>query len=63
MHGIPELILSDNGTAFTSDEFKEFVRKNGIRHRTSAPYHPATNGLTERAVQVVKTGLRKNTEG
>ena len=43
--------------------FKEFVRRNGIRHRTSAPYHPATNGLAERAVQVVKTGLRKNTEG
>ena len=62
-HGIPELIFSDNGTSFTSDEFKEFVRRNGIRHRTSAPYHPATNGLAERAVQVVKTGLRKNAEG
>ena len=59
-HGIPELIY---GTSFTSDEFKEFVTRNGIRHGTSAPYHPATNGLAERAVQVVKTGLRKNTEG
>ena len=62
-HGIPELIFSVNGTSFTSDEFKEFVRRNGTRHRTSAPYHPATNGLAERAVQVVKAGLRKNTEG
>ena len=42
---------------------RSFVRRNGIRHRTSAPYHPATNGLAERAVQVVKTGLRKNTKG
>ena len=49
-HGIPGLIFSDNGTSFTSDEFKKFVRRNGIRHRTSAPYHPATNGLAERAV-------------
>lgn len=62
-HGIPELLFSDNGTAFTSEEFKQFVTKNGIRHRTSAPYHPATNGLAERAVQVVKAGLRKNSEG
>ena len=62
-HGIPELIFSDNRTSFTSDKFNEIVRRNGIRHRSSAPYHPATSGLAERAVQVVKTGLRKNTEG
>ena len=62
-HGIPELIISDNGTSFTSDEFKQFVSRNGIRHRTSAPYHPATNGLVECSVQVVKSGLRKNSTG
>ena len=39
------------------------MKKNGIRHKTSALYHPATNGLAERAVQVVKNGLRKNREG
>ena len=63
LNGIPELIFSDNGTSFTSDEFKEFVTRNGIRHRTSSPYHPATNGLAERAVQLVKSGLRNNTKG
>ena len=49
--GIPEQIVSDNGTQFVSEEFQAFVRSSGIRHLTSAPYHPATNGLAERAFQ------------
>ena len=56
--GIPEQIVSNNGTQFVSEEFQAFVRSNGIRHLTSAPYHPATNGLAERAVQTFKQALR-----
>ena len=59
IHGLPDVIVSDNGTCFTSAEFKEYVSKNGIRHITSAHYHPATNGLAERAVQIFKTGMKK----
>ncbi len=33
--------------------------QNGIKHITSAPYHPATNGLAERSEQIVKRGLKK----
>ncbi|KAL5467316.1 hypothetical protein EMCRGX_G031528 [Ephydatia muelleri] len=58
-HGLPEVLVSDNGTAFTSTEFQTFVQCNGFRHIRSAPYHPATNGLAERAVQTVKNALRK----
>ena len=60
-HGLPEVLVSDNGTAFTSEEFSAFMRRNGIRHLTSAPYHPASNGLAERAVQTLKDALRKDT--
>ena len=61
-HGLPEMLVSDNGTAFKSGEFQEFVTRNGIRHVTTAPYHPSTNGLAERAVQTLKEGLKKITE-
>lgn len=35
------------------------MRSNGIKHITSAPYHPAINGLAERAVQIFKRDLKK----
>ena len=60
-HGLPELLVSDNGPSFTSAEFQEFMKWNGIRHITSVPYHPASNELAERAVQTFKTALKKNT--
>ena len=58
-HGLPKIIVSDNGPSLVSSEFKKFLQLNGIRHITSAPYHPSTNGLAERAVQTVKQGLKQ----
>ena len=61
--GLPETIVTDNGAGFVSQEFEAFLTSNGIKHTTSAPYHPASNGLAERAVQIVKRGLKKVTSG
>ncbi len=62
-HGLPEMLVTDNGTPFVSEEIELFYKQNGIRHVRSAPYHPATNGLAERAVQSVKSFLKKETRG
>lgn len=59
IHGLPEQIVSDNGTAFTSHHFQEFLKKNGIKQILSSPYHPSSNGLAERAVQTFKTTVNK----
>ena len=58
-HGLPEIFVSDNASCFMSEEFEVFMKKNGIRHVISAPYHPATNGCAERAVQTFKAALKK----
>lgn len=58
-HGIPDTVVCDNGPAFTSDEFSQFLQNNGIRLLHTPPYHPSSNGLAERAVQTVKQGILK----
>ena len=50
--GFPESIVSDNGTQFTAQEFGNFCTSNGIQHIRVLLYHPSSNGLAERAVQV-----------
>jgi len=56
-HGFPEVMVSDNATIFTSEEFQQFCKKAGIFCKFIAPGHPATNGLAERNVQTLKKRL------
>ena len=61
IYGLPEVIVFDSATSFTSSEFQTFVKRNGIRHSTTAPYHPSSNGLAEQAVRIFKEAMRKAT--
>ena len=58
-YGLPRTLVTDNGAQFTSSEFESFLSNNGIRHIKTSPYHPASNGLAERAVQVFKETMKK----
>ena len=58
-HGIPSMIISDNGPQYTAKEFQKFTKEWRIRHVTASPYHPQANGLAEKSVQTVKRILSK----
>lgn len=47
-HGAPQTLLSDRGAAFLSETVQNILRLSNIVHSTTTPYHPQTNGLTER---------------
>ena len=62
-HGIPTSVVTDNASIFVSAEMKKFWQNNGSRHITSSPYHPATNGLAERAVQTFTAAFKRMDSG
>lgn len=57
--GIPNVLVSDGGPQFTSQEFKVFVNKWGIDHVTSSPHHQQANGKAESAVKNMKRMMMK----
>ncbi|XP_064462614.1 uncharacterized protein K02A2.6-like [Ornithodoros turicata] len=61
--GIPKKVVSDNGTAFVSEEIRDFNNRNGIKYVTSATYHPATNKQAERMVGELKRALSRGGPG
>ena len=58
-HGIPEEIWSDNGPQFASHLFAEFTKDWNIKHSTSSPRNPRSNGQAESAVKIVKGMLTR----
>ncbi|CAH8448460.1 unnamed protein product [Schistosoma curassoni] len=57
--GVPQTLVTDNGSQFTAESFKHFCNVNGIVHIRSPPYHPQSNGQAERFVDTLKRALLK----
>lgn len=58
--GIPEGIISDNGSQFMSNMAKTFYEKFNIRKKTTSSYHPQTDGKAERTIGVIKNIIKRN---
>ena len=57
--GYPETIVTDNATLFTSKDFRIFWEVFAIKHITTPPFHPRSNGFAERFVNTLKRALKK----
>ena len=60
--GPPLEIVSDNGPQYTGKPFQEMCKKWNIKHTTTSPRYPQSNGLVERQVRTVKGIIHKNTK-
>jgi len=57
-HGLPSSIISDRGSLFTSDFWKQIMEALGISRNLSTAFHPQTDGQTERANATLEQYLR-----
>ena len=60
IEGYPDEIVSDNGPLFQIKEIVKFLSGLGIKHTTSSPGYPPSNGFIERDIQIVKKMLSKS---
>ena len=57
--GIPEILVTDNGPQFSSNEFQVFAKSWSFNHVTTSPRYPQSNGKAENAVRTVKRLFEK----
>lgn len=62
-HGLPKILLTDNGVNFTSKMFEEVCKLLKVEHITSTVYHAQTVGCVERWHRTLGQYLRIFTEG
>ena len=58
-HGIPDVLVTDNGPQFTSAEFAVFTRTWTFDHKTSSPSYAQSNGKAENAVKTIERLFQK----
>ena len=58
-HGIPEVVITNNGSQFEANVFCRFSGEFQFKHITSSLHYPRSNREAERAVKTMKGLLRK----
>ena len=58
-HGIPDVLVSDNGPLLVSHESRRFAQEWEFKRVTSSPHHHKANGKAESAVKVTKNLFKK----
>ena len=56
-HGIPDTLVTDNGTNFTSNMFTALSQSLGFKLKHTTTYNPESNGIIERCHRTLKTAL------
>ena len=58
--GMPETIITDNGSCYKSQEFLNFCARFEIEHITGSAYNHQANAIAERSIQTIKNLMVKN---
>ena len=58
-HGVPELLITDNGQEFCAKAWVDYLKKLGVIHHRTSPVHPLSNGRVERFNRTLKEMLAK----
>ena len=57
-YGVPHSIITDNGSNFDSEEFRDFCNSQGTRVDYASVAHPQTNGQAERVNGLILKGVK-----
>ena len=58
-HGIPDVLITNNGSQFVQSAFSKFASEWQFEHRSSSPHNPQSNGRAENAVKTCKSLMKK----
>ena len=58
-HGIPKVLITDNGPQYKCHEFEQFTQDWNFNHETASPHHPKGNAVAEAAVKSAKNIIKK----
>ena len=57
--GTPRMVISDGGSHFINQTFRNFLKELGVKHNIATPYHPQTSGQAETSNKQIKNILQK----